>query len=148
LETISEKIYERALVKTTMQRMVISFLDLIILSQLRFKNMSGYNVIGFMHVNYGILLSPGTVYSTIYSMERRGLIEGTHNNGRSQCYKLTEKGNLTIKIILYSPELSSFIAGTIWHNLNGPLVEALPDSESTKNLQLSCEKKTITLIKQ
>lgn len=38
--------------------------------------LSGYDVIMFVHKKFGILLSSGTVYSVLYSMERNGLVRG------------------------------------------------------------------------
>ena len=61
--------------------------------------MSGYDVISFIHNKFHLLVSSGTVYSLLYSLERNGLIEGTWNE-RKRVYKLTEKGKKTIEIIL------------------------------------------------
>ena len=61
----------------------------------------GYDVIMFIHNEFGILLSSGTVYSVIYSMERNGLVSGMWRK-RKRVYKLTNKGEKAIKNMLNS----------------------------------------------
>ena len=70
-------------------------MDIIILAELRNGPISGYDVISFIHDKFHLLVSSGTVYSLLYSLERNGLIEGTWNE-RKRVYKLTEKGKKTI----------------------------------------------------
>jgi len=70
-------------------------MDIIILAELRNGPISGYDVISFIHNKFHLLVSLGTVYSLLYSLERNGLIEGTWNE-RKRVYKLTEKGKKTI----------------------------------------------------
>jgi DNA-binding PadR family transcriptional regulator len=53
--------------------------------------MSGYDVISFAHKKFQILLSPGTVYSSLYSLERRGLVKGVNTQGK-RVFMLTEHG--------------------------------------------------------
>jgi DNA-binding PadR family transcriptional regulator len=61
--------------------------------------MSGYDVIAYIHNKYRLLVSSGTVYSLLYSLEREGLIAGAWNQ-RKRVYKLTDKGVETIKAIM------------------------------------------------
>lgn len=81
------------------ERIIKSFMDIIILAELRNRPMSGYDVISFIHNKFHLLVSSGTVYSLLYSLERNGLIDGTWNE-RKRVYKLTEKGQKTINTIL------------------------------------------------
>jgi DNA-binding PadR family transcriptional regulator len=53
--------------------------------------MSGYDVIKFLHRQFHMLTSPGTVYSVLYSLERQNLIEGSMTEGK-RLYKLTHQG--------------------------------------------------------
>lgn len=71
--------------------MVTDFLDMVILTNLRKQSMSGYDVISFAQNKFKILLSPGTVYSSLYSLERRGLVKGV-NTQRKRVFMLTEHG--------------------------------------------------------
>ena len=71
--------------------------------------MSGYDVISYIHNKFRILVSSGTVYSLLYSLERDGLIEGRWNE-RKRVYALTEKGKRTIETILNANEkIKSFL---------------------------------------
>jgi len=74
-------------------------LDVLVLAELRNGPMSGYDVIAFIHNKFRLLVSSGTVYSLLYSLERDGLIAGTWSQ-RKRVYKLTEKGEETIRAIM------------------------------------------------
>jgi len=80
------------------ERITKSFMDVLILAQLRSGPMSGYDLITFIHRKFGILVSSGTVYSTLYHMERDGLIEGRWSQ-RKRVYVLTDKGKETLRVI-------------------------------------------------
>lgn len=74
---------------------------------------SGYDVISFIHDKFHLLVSSGTVYSLLYSLERNGLIEGTWNE-RKRVYKLTEKGKKTIETILNANDkIQNFITALL-----------------------------------
>ncbi len=76
-------------------RVVKSFLDILILIEMKKQSnrcLSGYDVTSFVNSRFGGILSPGTVYATLYSMEKKGLIKG-EADGRKTVYKLTERGN-------------------------------------------------------
>jgi len=79
-------------------RIVKNFMDILIMSELKGSPMSGYDAIAFIHKKFRLLVSSGTVYSLLYSLERDGLIEGKFNN-RKRVYILTEKGEETIQTI-------------------------------------------------
>ena len=78
---------------TISRRMIKHFIDLLIMKYLkRHKQLAnGYELIKYLHKEFGILLSPGTVYSAIYSLERQGLIK-RENNTSNRMYKLTSTG--------------------------------------------------------
>jgi len=81
---------EGKVLKKMHERIIKNFMDIIILAELRIGPLSGYDVISFIHNKFHLLVSSGTVYSLLYSLERSGLIEGTWNE-RKRVYKLTEK---------------------------------------------------------
>jgi DNA-binding PadR family transcriptional regulator len=86
------------------RRMVKSFLDIIILAELRNTNpVGGYDIMNFVQRKFGLLVSSGTVYSVLYSMEREGLVKGTSTEGK-RVYVLTEKGVERIVALLNSKE--------------------------------------------
>ena len=68
------------------------FLDLIILLKLGNGRLtSGYDLMGFIHEKYGFLMSAGTIYSKLYSLEREGFIAGCFSR-RKRVYKITDLG--------------------------------------------------------
>jgi len=89
---------ETTVVKKIHGRIVKSFLDILILAELRNSPMSGYDIISFIHEKFHLLVSAGTVYSILYSLERNGLIEGKWGE-RKRVYALTGKGRETIELI-------------------------------------------------
>lgn len=87
------------IVEDLRQRTIKSFMDIFILAELKNRPSSGYDFIGIMHKKFGILISSGTVYSSLYSLERDGLIKGVPSS-RKRVYILTEKAERDIKTIM------------------------------------------------
>ncbi|MGD8505379.1 MAG: PadR family transcriptional regulator [Candidatus Bathyarchaeota archaeon] len=94
------------------RRLVKTFLDVLILSELRQGAMSGYDVIAFIHNKFRLLVSSGTVYSLLYSLERDGLIKGEWQQ-RKRVYTLTEKGEATIKTVLNANDKIRYLTTTL-----------------------------------
>jgi len=90
---------EGKILKKMHERIIKNFMDIIILAELKNGPLSGYDVISFIHNKFHLLVSSGTVYSLLYSLERNALIEGTWNE-RKRVYRLTEKGKKTIETIM------------------------------------------------
>ena len=91
---------ERKILKEMHRDIIKNFLDRIILAKLRNSSpLSGYDIMEFIHEKFGILVSPGTVYAVLYSMERKGLIKGELTEGK-RVYVLTSQGTDTIRAIL------------------------------------------------
>ena len=88
-EQIAEKLHKRS---------VKSFMDILILAELENGPMGGYDAIAFIHSKFGVLVSAGTVYSLLHSLERDELIKARIDK-RKKIYTLTEKGEKTIKAI-------------------------------------------------
>ena len=79
------------------------------MARLRNHNMSGYDVIEYTHKKFNFLISSGTVYSLLYSMERDGLVKGKRTN-RKRIYTLTDKGEKTIKVLQNAnDEIQNFV---------------------------------------
>ncbi len=92
-------------------RVVKSFLDVLILIEMKKQaNLSGYDVTAFVNNKFGGILSPGTVYATLYSMERKGLIEG-ESDGRKTTYKLTHSGDQVISTVMsdFNEQMTMFV---------------------------------------
>jgi len=91
------------------RRVIKSFMDILILADLKKGSLSGYDIIGLIHKRFGILVSSGTVYSLLYSLERDGLIKGVWNQ-RKRVYILTEEGEKNTKVITNAnEEIQSFL---------------------------------------
>ncbi|TRZ49196.1 MAG: PadR family transcriptional regulator [Dehalococcoidia bacterium] len=78
--------------------MLKSFMDVLILNELQVSSLSGYDFIDIIYKEYDILISPGTIYAMLYSLERNGLIEAIEEK-QKRVYNLTVKGELTIQTI-------------------------------------------------
>jgi DNA-binding PadR family transcriptional regulator len=92
-------------------RVVKSFLDILLLIEMKKQsNLSGYDLTAFVNSKFGGILSPGTVYATIYTLERKGLIKG-ESDGRKTVYQLTSQGNevLTEMMKEFNQQMSIFV---------------------------------------
>jgi len=104
---------EGRILKKMHERIIKNFMDIIIMTELRNGSLSGYDVISYIHNKFNLLVSSGTVYSLLYSLERNGLVEGVWDE-RKRVYKLTEKGEKTIDTLLSaSDKIKSFMANIL-----------------------------------
>jgi DNA-binding PadR family transcriptional regulator len=78
------------------ERISRALLDILILARLEEKSMNGYEITTFLIKKFGITISTSVIYSTLYSMERNGLVKGEEKR-RGRVYELTEKGNKTLE---------------------------------------------------
>jgi DNA-binding PadR family transcriptional regulator len=86
-----------------------AFLDVIILGSFQNVLFSGYDVICFVQNHFGTLISAGKVYSNLYAMERENLIVGSNFSDRKRVYKITEKGNMTLRVVTSRKEVERFL---------------------------------------
>ncbi len=77
-------------------RIIREFLDIIVLEQLRENTASSYDIIIYLNSRFQTVVSPGTIYALMYSMERDGLIQGVWAERKRQ-YKITEEGQRLLK---------------------------------------------------
>ncbi len=94
--------------KKMRRRLVRNFLDVLILTELRKGSLSGYDVITFVHEKFHLLVSSGTVYSVLYSLERNGLITGDSTQ-RKRVYRLTDDGETTIRGIMSASDETRYL---------------------------------------
>lgn len=85
------------------KRAIKNFMDILVLTELKKQSLSGYDVMGLIHKKFDVLVSSGTVYSLLYSLEREGLIKGVMNQ-RTRIYELTDKGERDMKLITKANE--------------------------------------------
>jgi DNA-binding PadR family transcriptional regulator len=120
LNAVFKKIGEEPILKSDileeMHRSIVkSYLDTIILAELKKSNaLSGYDFLEFVQKKFGFLISSGTIYTLLYSMERKGLIQGEWTIEGKRVYVLTDKGANAINIILKSKEEIQRFLGTLF----------------------------------
>ena len=90
------------------EKYVKTFLDLVILSMLSGKALYGYKIIAIIHKEFGILLSPASLYPLLHVLEGQKLIESTSDNGRT-FYQLSPRGEKTFRKKYLSYKLSNQI---------------------------------------
>jgi DNA-binding PadR family transcriptional regulator len=95
---------EREVVNKMYERFLREFMDILIMVKMRQGETSGYDLLNYFHEQFDLLVSPGTVYSVLYSMERDGLIKA-RGVDRKRIYTLAPKGEATIKAIRESTEV-------------------------------------------
>lgn len=108
ISSVEERNFETFILKKTQDKIVGAYLEGVILHRLRDRQLSGYDLLKTLQNDYNLLVSPGTMYSTIYALEREGFIESTQN-GRKRVYQLTDKGKTTIQIISQSKNLKNLL---------------------------------------
>ena len=111
--------FEVKIFREMQERIIKEFMDVIIMTELRNGPLSGYDVISYINAKFNILVSSGTVYSLLYSLERNGLIEGIWHE-RKRTSKLTDKGEETISTILGSQEKIKAFLSTILKSVPMP----------------------------
>jgi len=99
--------------KRVNEKFVRSFLDVIAVTILNNRPTYGYEIISTVHKKFGVLLSPGTLYPLLHSLEDNGFIESSHNSGKI-IYSTTPKGEQKFKSTLNTfnlavEKMSSFI---------------------------------------
>lgn len=85
--------------KFIQRKFIKSFIDLFVLSEIAKSPLSGYDIMLLLFRKFKVMISPGTVYSLLYSLEREGLIKGKAGYGRKRIYYLTQKGKVFLKEI-------------------------------------------------
>jgi len=111
MEKTSIRTKEYAILKQLRRRFTKGFLDLIILAKLSSGDyINGYALIEYIHQKYRIFLSSGTVYSTLYAMERNGLIKGVWKE-RGRFYHITPEGKEVIQIVAEKIDNIKFLFG-------------------------------------
>lgn len=97
-------------------RIIREFIDVIILNRLRDVPSSGYDLIQYIHRKSDMLISPGTVYSRLYLMERKGLAEG-RMMGKKRIYQITSKGLVYIETLYNNSETILRFIGELFRGL-------------------------------
>lgn len=90
------------------EKQVKTFLDLILLALLKTRPMHGYKIISVIRREFGILLSPASLYPQLHFLEENKLLEQYHREGKV-VYSLTPKGKEILEKKFYEYSLSAEI---------------------------------------
>ncbi len=93
-------------VNPCIEETIKNHLEIIILKMLSDKKMCGFDLIKEIYSRYNVLLSPGTVYPFLYTLEEKGIlqIEPMKGNMRTKLYSVTEDG-----MHIFEKKLNEFI---------------------------------------
>ena len=83
----------------SVEEMVKDNLETIILALLQRKTMCGTEIIGTIHLEFNVLLSPGTIYPLLQSLRDRGLLT-SDKDGKAKRYAPARDAELKIKNII------------------------------------------------
>jgi len=89
---------ESEIINQMNQRIAKSFLDVLILLELRREAMNGYAVIDHVQNKFRITVEPESAYSILNSLENDKFVKGELVQEK-RVYRLTEKGEETVKTI-------------------------------------------------
>lgn len=80
------------------KRIIKSFIDILILTELEKTPLSGYNLTGLINNKFMTFISPGTIYNSLRSLETKNLVEGVWKN-KKRVYTVSSKGIKFLKVI-------------------------------------------------
>jgi DNA-binding PadR family transcriptional regulator len=89
-----------------MEKNLKAFLDIIILAILNEGSAHGYKIIAAIHDEFGILLSPGSLYPLLHCLEEEKLVTATIDREKV-VYCLTHKGKETVEKAFIAYNLST-----------------------------------------
>ena len=110
---MSEDQSEKKILEEINERIIKNFLDIVVMAELKKQSLSGYDFMALINKRFNILISAGTVYALLYSLERKKLIESSEEE-KKRIYKLTANGTKTIDIILTDcSKIEGFLANIL-----------------------------------
>ena len=75
--------------------------------------LGGYDFIKLVTEEFDVMLSAGSIYAALYSMERNGLIQASSNR-RKRVYVLTDKGEATVKAVSEEKTKVLYLFGSLF----------------------------------
>jgi DNA-binding PadR family transcriptional regulator len=83
----------------SIEKMVKDNLETLILALLQKKPMCGTEIIGNIHLEFNVLLSPGTIYPLLQSLKDKGLL-AIEKNGKAKVYVPVKNAEPKIRSII------------------------------------------------
>lgn len=100
LTILSGDLFDRSkLSVASIEKMVKDNLETIILALLQKKPMCGTEIIGTLHMEFNVLLSPGTIYPLLHLLKEKGFLT-SKKQGKAKAYIATEDAKLKITTIV------------------------------------------------
>jgi DNA-binding PadR family transcriptional regulator len=130
LTLISGDSIDRSMISDdSIKKMVKDNLEAIILALIQRKAMCGSDIIGTIHIEFNVLLSPGTVYPMLHSLQKRGLLTFV-KEGKEKIYTSAEDSEPEIRRLVHEhiqarKLLNSYLQKELGVNEGEPTVEAL-----------------------
>lgn len=83
------------------ERWIKGLAPLLALLSLRTREMTGYDLIKFIYQDFGVLLSPGTIYPILHSLQRNSVVT-ERVQGIKKLYAITEEGNRALRDVRFA----------------------------------------------
>ena len=80
----------------TSRKYVKTSLDFLVLAILNRNAMYGYKIMAIIHKEFGVLLSPGSLYPLLHLLEKKELIK-SRNEGGKRVYEATSDGKTRLQ---------------------------------------------------
>jgi DNA-binding PadR family transcriptional regulator len=112
---VGDSVLEKDVIVEMRERIVRAFLDLIVLMKLSesCEALGGYDFVKLVGEEFDVMISPGSMYAVLYSMERGDLIQGMSKH-RKRVYSLTDKGEATVKAVSEEKTKVLYLFGSLF----------------------------------
>ncbi len=108
--TTPRKNVKDAIKEQMTRRVVSSFLDVLVVYHFKDQEFSGYDVTQYINKKLNVWLSPGTIYSTLYAMEREGYLE-VISGEKKRVFKVSEKGKILGQVFSCPADMLEYMQG-------------------------------------
>jgi DNA-binding PadR family transcriptional regulator len=100
-----------------LKKMVKDNLETILLALLHRKTMCGTEIIGTIHLKFHVLLSPGTIYPLLHSLDERGLITAK-TFGKEKAYAPVDSAKTKIeRLVNEQIQVRKLLTHYLWQEL-------------------------------
>jgi len=100
LTILSGDLFDRSrLSNDSIKKVVKDNLETILLALLQKKPMSGIEIMEALHLEFNVLLSPGTIYPLLHSLKEKGLLT-SKKRGKAKTYAPVEDAKLKIRSLV------------------------------------------------
>lgn len=112
-------------------RIIHDFMDIVLMRLLRERSfISGYALVKIINQRFDLFFSPGTVYSILYSLERKGFLEAVLE-GKVRTYKLTKRGEDNLNKICASGQRNKAIFASLFSDNQQEIVSTSSTPHAT-----------------